>query len=46
MGTTHGHVNFKHSLSVPGRVQDFVRTLFRKEIQLDKLGMVEYKLDL
>jgi hypothetical protein len=46
IGTTHGHGNFERSFSVPGMIQKFVRALFRKEIQLDKLGIVEYELNL
>ena len=42
----HGHGNSKGLLPVPGRIQDFIWILSREEIQLDKLGIVEYELDL
>lgn len=46
IGFTHRHGNFEGSLPVPGWIQKFIRRLFCKEIQLDKLGVIEHKLDL
>ena len=43
---THRHGNLEGSLPAPGWVQNFVRPLFRKEVQLDELGVIEHELDL
>ena len=43
---THRHGDLESSLPVSGGVQNLIWTLLREKIQLDKLRVIEYKLNL
>ena len=45
-GLTYRHGDLEQPLPVSRRIQNFIRTLFRKEVELNKLRVVEYELDL
>lgn len=44
--SAHRYSDLEGSFPVPSRVQNFIRGLFCEEIQLNKLGIIEHKLDL